>query len=334
MSTLSLSPLPGRRAHAGIRRLLRLHAVALALTGGAAGVVAQEQNFRLPAAEIERRLAGEPFQITGMADNRWQGDRTQRTTLRFRDGTVLPVKWARSAEGGFDLNNQPRYELAAYRLQSLFLDPDDRVVPPTVLRVMPLRVYRQLDPELGPTFEGTTSVLVVLQYWLEDVTALEAPDPGRLEDPEYARRLAHLNLLTYLIRHADSNTGNVLVSTVGEPRMYAVDNGVAFNSPDSPRGTLWKDLHIDRIPAVALERLRRLDRATLDSTLAVVAQLRVGPDGQLVPEEPGPKRNPNRGVEMADGVVQLGLTNRELNDVWTRLRELIRRADAGEITTY
>ena len=323
------------RACTGARALpLLLVATLLTPTTAAATAAAQAPHYSLPPTEIERRLQSEPFQITGMTDNRWEGDRTQRTALRFRDGTVFQVKWARAAEGGFALNNQPAYELAAYRLQALFLERDDWVVPPTVLRVMPLRVYRQLDPELGPTFDGTTSVLVVLQYWLDGVEAFERPDPARLRDEAYARRLADLNVLTHLIRHADSNPGNVLIAAAGEPRMFAVDNGVSFGSPDSPRGTLWKDLHLSRLPDSLVRRLRRLDRPALEGALAVLAQLDVAADGRLEPADPGPRRRPHRGTDFTDGVVQIGLTDREIDGVWTRLQDLLRRVDAGEITVY
>lgn len=300
--------------------------------GGA--YASQAPHYDLPTAEIERRLAEDPFQIVAMVDNRWDGDRTQRTAIRFRDGTTLGVKWARAPEGGSALNNQPHYEIAAYRLQSLFLDPADRVVPPTVLRVMPLGVYRELDPELGPTFPGTRSVLVVLQCWVDAVEPLIRPDTARLDDVAYATRLAHLNVLTYLIRHADSNFGNVLVARDGEPRMFAVDNGVAFGSPDSPRGTLWKDLHVKRLPAGLVERLRRVDRATLDRKLAVVAQLRVDDTGGLVAMTPGPRREPRLAVDFTDGIVQLGLPDRDIDGVWDRLQDLVRRVDAGEIETF
>ncbi|MEJ2678075.1 MAG: hypothetical protein P8174_03245 [Gemmatimonadota bacterium] len=80
-------------------------------------------NFVASPTAIERKLQDEPLQIVGMADSRWQGDRTQRVALRFRDGSELGVKWARTPPGGRTLNNQPQYEIAAYLLQKLFLDP-------------------------------------------------------------------------------------------------------------------------------------------------------------------------------------------------------------------
>ena len=292
-------------------------------------------NYALPPSQLEARLADDPFEIVGMRDNRWQGDRTQITDIRFRDGLQVRVKWAKAPPGGFAINNQPRYEVAAYELQKLIYDEPDWVVPPTVMREMPLRAYRQLDPETRPTFEDTESVLVALQYWLRNVEDEALPDTARLEtDPAYARRMAYLNLFTYLIRHVDSNPGNVLVSTEGPPRLFAVDNGVAFRSPVSPRGTAWRDLFVDRVPGEAIDRLRSLTRAELEAALYVVAQFEVGDDGRLDAMPPSPKLNENRGVLLEDGIVQLGLTNLEMDELWDRVRALLDRVDAGELETF
>lgn len=317
-----------------VRRGYALRALAVAAVVAAAGpAVAQSPNFPLPLPEIETRLQDQPFQIAGMADNRWKDDRTQRTALRYRDGVTLGAKWAVAPEGGFALNNQPRYERAAYLLQKLFLDEPHWVVPPTVVRVMPHRVYMQLDSMTPPTIENTTSVLVVLQAWMTNVTGHAEPDTTRLDDTAYVHRLGDVNLLTYLINHVDANPGNVMISTEDPPRLYAVDNGVAFRSPESPRGTLWKNLHVDRLPADHVDRLRRITRADLDR-LAVVDQFEVGADGALTRVEPTAKINPNRGVDRAGDIVQLGLTDAEIDDIWDRLQALLARIDAGEIRTY
>jgi hypothetical protein len=324
--------------------MIRRAGSALALGGAlllglapAGPVVGQEYDahFILPPAELEARLGGEPFQVLGMQDNRWEGDRTQRSALQFRDGTVVQVKWAVAAHGGFAMNNQPRYELAAYELQKLLLDESDWVVPPTVLREMALPVYRQLDPEMEPTFEGTASVLITIQYWLREVDFFEAPDTARAAvDDEYARHLGHLTLVTHLINHVDSNAGNILISTTGGSRMFAVDNGVAFRAPESPRGTLWKSLHGDRLPASAVARLRGLTRRDLEDALAVVAQFRVREDDRLEAVPPTAKLNPNRGVDHQGDLIQLGLTNLEIDDLWERCVALLDRIDAGEIRTF
>lgn len=292
-------------------------------------------NHVLAPSALDDRLADDPFQIVGIRDNRWQGDRTQITAIRFSDGFQLRVKWAKAPPGGFAINNQPRYEVAAYEFQKLFLEEEDWVVPPTMIRELPLGTYRQLEPETGPTFEGTASVLVAVQYWLENVETEAEPDTARLAaDTAYARRLACLNLFTHLIRHVDSNPGNVLISTAGPPRFYAVDNGVAFRSPVSPRGTVWRDLHVDRLPAGAVDRLRALTRAELEDALYVVAQFRVGDDGRLEAVPATAKIDENRGVERQDGVIQLGLTDLEVDGIRDRIRTVLERVDAGELETF
>ena len=55
----------------------------------------------------------------------------------------------RKAEPGADtFNNVPRYDLAAYELQKLFLDPAEYVVPPTALRMVPLADFRKYSPDV------------------------------------------------------------------------------------------------------------------------------------------------------------------------------------------
>ena len=309
-------------------------AAAMAQAGGPADTL-YSPNHVLPPTGLEARLADEPFRIVAWRDNRWQGDRTQRVEIEFGDGLRIEVKWAVAPPGGFAINNQPRYEVAAYEFQKLLYDEPDRVVPPTVIREMPLAAYRQIEPEIEPTFEGTASVLIAVQYWLLNVDHEPAPDTARLEtDPAYARRMGYLNLFTHLIRHVDSNAGNVLVSNQGPPRLFAVDNGVAFRSPVSPRGTIWETLHVRRIPGDAVARLRRLTRAELDAALYVVAQFRVGDDGRLEAVPATARLDENRGVPRRDDVIQLGLTNLELDELWARIQDVLARVDAGELETF
>ncbi|MFQ6113772.1 MAG: hypothetical protein ACE5NG_06735, partial [bacterium] len=96
--------------------------------------IAQDSNILLPIEEIEQRLTYEPFEIFRFRDSRFRGDITKRVILRYFDGTVIQVKWKRSERGGWAPNNEPRYEVAAYKLQKLFLNPEEFVVPPTVVR--------------------------------------------------------------------------------------------------------------------------------------------------------------------------------------------------------
>jgi hypothetical protein len=292
-------------------------------------------NILLPVDSIERLLSLHPLDVRARKDTRWEGDRTQRVMLALSDNTGMEVKWAKSAAGGSAFNNQPRYELATYRFQKLFLDEPDYVVPPTVIRVVPLDWYRQFEEGVAPTFSGNSSVLVVLQYWLSDVTNKDVYDRGRIQsDTAYARHWGNLNLLTHLIRHNDANTGNILMSIhPSRPRLFSVDNGVAFGRDESDRGTRWRTLHTDRLPRATVERLRKIRLEELERALGVVAQFEER-GGQLVPVEPTANLGPSSGVRRHDGVIQFGLEKREIGALHRRLTQLLQRVDRGRIQTF
>src|SRR5215204_2576749 len=255
-----------------MRRLALLLGGLLA-SSAAAHLRAQDANISLPVARIETLLREGAIKPLASEGSRYKGDRTEHVTLAFDEHTAFDVKWAVSAPGGEAFNNQPRYEAAAYLLQKLFLDDRDYVVPPTVLRMLPLDAFVQgLRGE--PTFDDVPSVLVALQYWTMEVTSDGAFDKKRAErDSVYARHLGNLNILTYLIRQRDANKGNVLIATDStNPRLFAVDNGVAFESEPSNRGTDWQFMRVPRISAATAARLRAITEANLVQALAVVAQ--------------------------------------------------------------
>ena len=238
--------------------------------------------------------------------------------------------------GGGEFNNRPRYELAAYRIQKLFLPPDEYVVPPTVVRCFPLSWYRTALEDRAPeTFSGTEHVMVVLQYWLWGVTAEDVFDEDRFEsDSVYARHLANLNVLTYLIRHRDANKGNFVVSEDPEsPRVFAVDNGVSFRSERSNRGDDWRRLRVDRLPRRTVDRLRGLTPEELERHLGVLVQFELR-GSQLVAVEPGQNLDPGDGIRRRDGVIQLGLTEGEISNVWDRLQDLLEDVDEGDLGVF
>jgi hypothetical protein len=317
------------------RRLALLLASTCASCLLAAAAVAQDSNILFPIDSIEHRLVREHFEIEARQDARFQGDRTQRTVLTFPDQTTYMVKWARAPVGGQQFNNEPRYELAAYQIQKLFLDGPEYVVPPTIARAFPLAWYREFDSAAQPTFDGARSILVVLQYWLSNVSQRDVFDAERLRtDDAYARHFANLNILTFLIRHSDSNAGNVLISQDSlRPRLFSVDNGVAFASQESDRGTAWRRLRVGRLPRETVERLRQIQREDLHQALGVVSQFEIR-DGELVPVPPTANLSAGRGIRRRGDVVQLGLTSREINQVHDRLRQLLRQVDSGRLTTF
>lgn len=316
-------------------RRLQLLLVAIAILGAAPAARAQDGNVMYAVAEIEKRMRESPFEIHGREGSRFEGDRTQRVTLMFPDSVMMMVKWARAAPGGESFNNVPRYEIAAYELQKLFLDEKDYVVPPTVPRVVSLPWYQSLDASVKPTFTRTSSVLVVLQYWLWEVTGKDFYDQNRFrEDSVYARHLADMNILTYLIRHSDANQGNYLISKdSANPRLFSVDNGVAFSSPESNRGTEWRDLRVNRLPRATVERLRGIQREDLERALGVLCQFEIR-EGELVPVEKSENLGRNRGIRRKDTQLQLGLTSREIGDVHSRIQQLLRQVDSGRIGTF
>ncbi len=299
--------------------------------------VAQNPSYLRPVLEIEQRLDSLPFVLVGVQGIRSPGDATKRVVMAFQDSVMLFAKLKAAPPGGDqDFNNRPRYELAAYRLQKLFLEPDDYVVPPNALRVLPLAQVRRWDERAIPTFDGARSVLVALQYWLGSVTSKNFFDRNRFRtDTVYARHLADMNILTYLIRHSDSNPGNFLISQDSTaPHVYAVDNGVAFRSPASDRGVEWQDLRVDRLPRGTVERLRAITPERLDQTLGVLAQFTITATGELVPAAPGPVLNRNEGVRRKGNIVQFGLTQPEIEDVRSRLRDLLTRVNQGTIGLF
>lgn len=296
---------------------------------------AQWENMRRPAGEIERLLQEVPFEIQASRGARAPQDRTRQLTLSFDEGSPVLVKMIPAPRGGEDFNNRPHYEAAAYELQKLFLDPEEYVVPPTVCRCLPVWLYRQLDEDAEATFEGTSCRLVTLQSWLWGVTDENVFDRDRFErDTLYARHFANTNVLTYLIEHKDSNVGNVLVaqdSALG--RVYAVDNGVSFESRESNRGTEWRQLRVDRIPLSTAERLRGVELEDLTERLAVLVQYEQR-DGQISLVEPGMPLDAEDGVRFEEGTIQLGLTQDEIEDVHERIRDLLERVDEGDVETF
>jgi hypothetical protein len=296
---------------------------------------AQDFNFVRPIPEIEQRLRDHYFQIIDNVGSRAPGDRTQRVVLTFEDSVILLVKWANAIPGATAFNNEPRFELGAYEIQKLFLVPDQYVVPPTIMRSFPLQYVTAQTPGVQRTFSEAASVLVVLQYWLTGVSPDKYWDQRRAQqDTVYARHIGNFNVLTYLIRHQDSNIGNYLVSQLEEnPRVFAVDNGVAFGGEPSNRGFEWRNMRVQRLPRATVERLRSISRADLDSTLAVLAEFEIS-GGQLVAVPAGENIAPARGVRRSGNRVQFGLTRAEISAVEGRLRNLVNQVDRGRITEF
>jgi hypothetical protein len=242
----------------------------------------------------------------------------------------LDLKWKVAPRDDADgWNNAPRKELAAYEIQKWFLDPIDYVVPTTRARCAPIDAYRELVPDAQPNLPEVRCVFGVDVVWLEHVeTASPLYEEARFRSERgYAEPLANLNLLTYLIEHRDARENNFLESEdEGSRRVYSVDNGIAFGSwfyNFFLRS--WEELRVPALPRRAIDRLRRIPRSRVEA-LAVVAQLERDARGVLRPAPHDPPSDPRAGVVLRDGVLQLGLREGEIEDLWQRLQDL-READ-------
>jgi hypothetical protein len=312
--------------------------LAACLLACACVVSAQDVNIPRPADEIERELATAPFEIATAEISRpkAKGDITLKAEVSFAGAPAYRVKLRRAEPGAEDFNNRPRYDLAAYELQKLFLDPAEYVVPPTALRMMPLAELRPHSPEAKPTFKGSDDVLVVLQYWLHEVKVIaDVYNPERFAaDPKYARHIGQLNVLTFLIEHGDSNVGNFLISRAeAGPRVFSIDNGVAFEFNESDRGQLWMKIRVDRLPADTVQRLREITPEELHRRLGVLAQWQLQ-DGRWVAVPPGENLAPARGVRKEGDFVQLGLRRADIEQVERQLARLLKQVDDGKIATF
>lgn len=79
--------------------------------------------------------------------------------------------------------------------------------------------------------------------------------------------------------------------------------------------------------------MRGLSKRDLDK-LGVVAQVERLPDGEVVSVPPGTNINPDDGVRFQNGVLQLGLDEEEIDDLWERIEDLIEDVDEGDIALF
>ncbi len=330
-----------RRVILSGRRSIVWGVLAFFAGGIGADAFGQDANHLLPIARIQEILRYEDFDVLEVFPSRSRpGERTHRITVDA-DGDILNVKYAPAPRGGSNWNNQPRYEVAAFVVQQLFLLEEEWVVPPTAVRAFSqaevLEVLEQAPGDTrpsspNPTFDAWDIVLVALQYWLFNVELPEELfDQDRIEsDAAYERFLGNFNLLTHLIHHSDSNEGNFLISgSVSLPRVFSVDNGVAFGARESDRGREWRDLRLDRYPADAIDRLRSwTDEAELQEKFGVLVEL-VLTEGRFVEVAPTANIDPGDGVRHDETRIQLGLTEGEIRQLHRRIVRLLDRVDDG-----
>jgi hypothetical protein len=303
-----------------------------------------DDDFCMPSGWLEAKLQTVDFEVLAVETAPSGFSRPKKVYLalstdRGGDSIVVAAKWKPAPGGGEGFNNFPRKELAAYEFQKLFLDLDEYAVPPTVALCVPVARHREKVGDKPPTFSGTTCVLGLVAYWIENVTTENARDLNRFHaNFAYRANLAKLNLLTHLIDQRDSREANFLISTDPErPRIFSIDNGLAFGGFKNPFTVMgfipdWAELHVPALPRSHVDRLRGLTRADLDR-LAVVAEY-ANRDGLLVRVPAGKPTDPHAGVRAGETGVQLGLTQSEIDAVEWRLQRLLERVDRGDIELF
>ncbi len=314
---------------------LKIVLVTVLLFWCSAPVLAQDINIEYSIEKIEQFLTDDSLSIVVPRAIRFKGDKAKTAVITRPDGFFMRVKIKCAPPGGMKTNNQPRFEVAAYKLQQFFLDGHEYVVPPTVIRAFPIEVLRKFDPGAEPTFGNMKEALCGLQYWLNSVTAEGVLENKRLQtDSLYAVHFANMNILTFIIKHSDSNKGNVLISSHPDnPRLFVVDNGLAFGDTYSQRGYRWRKLHVDRIPKKSIERLRQVTLKDLEAELLVVSEFKIV-DGKFEWVEPTKAHNKHIGVTKNDNIVQFGLTAKEIDLVYNKIQDLIWRVDHGRLSTF
>ena len=334
----------GPLSHGAIVRLLLAGAVAAGSLG--AGLARAETERSAPKAahahqwpahpiDLELLLAYHDFEIVGVQGGVGGVMGVKRVDLRFPDGQEISVKWKAAPAGDADgWNNTPRKEIAAYAIQKWFLDPVDFVVPTTVVRCIPLDRYGAISSgKTRPNIAGTSCVTGAFSAWLSDVTVPEKLHNAErfASDPIYARHLADFNLLAYLIGHEDGRGGNILVATDDDyRRVFSVDNGVAFGAwMKNPFVPNWNKIRVAALREQSIDRLRQINQSELEA-LGVLSEHRAGKDGVLRPVPFSANADPGHGSRVAEGWLQLGLTEDEIEDVKERLERLIEAVDSGE----
>jgi len=295
-------------------------------------------NLPFSPAELERRLKTVPMVITA-AEGAGGGvmGAKKLTLLLADDPRPLDAKWKEAPAGGDGWDNSPRREIGVYEAQKLFLDPDDSIIPPVVVRGLEFDVYRAVTDQPSANIDGTRCVYGALAVWLSNATQpAHAFDRARFaRDARYAFHFGNLNLLHYIVNHRDARANNFLMSTDPDnPKTLSIDNGIAFGRTLFNFFTWhFNKIRVDRLPRRSIERLRQLRRADLDR-LGVLAELRTDPEGVLRDVPPGANLDVNAGNRVRPGSIQIGLTLTEIDAVAARIQKILARIDRGKLSVF
>ena len=297
--------------------------------------------------EVERWLTSPDLEIIGVASTPAgiQGARVLTLRVPGPSPVVFRAKWR--AQSTLTRKNDPRRELVAYAIQKLYLEPERYVVPPTAPHCFPLAAYRaRVLPGAQASFRDVPCVLGYLSYWLEDVSGIK--DAARqgwfgshddaLDDDLFARSaiyresVADMNLLTYLIDHADTHRAQFVIRRDPQaPVVYSVDNSMSFGVKRNTRVRVdWAEIQVPALSRRATERLRTADLDALTS----IAELELAGAGRLQPVTPRRRAAEPAAIRWIDGRLVIGMTVDELAILRERATRLLYAIDRGEVKTF
>ena len=251
----------------------------------------------------------------------------------------IKFKWKVAPSGNLDnYNNSIAREVASYQIQKLFLEPEGYVVPTSLAFCITYKHHsKNMGLEVKPQIQGSDCVIGNASLWLVDVKVPEVlyEESRFLTEPDYAYYLSNFNILTYLVAHRDTRSGNYLVPDDDQRhKVFSIDNGTTFGA--FPYNFFVRNWNIIRVPALrkeTIDRLRTVKREDLDY-LGVVVQLDKDNDRVFRNVVPGKNLDPGIPVRIREDMVQFGLTKQQIDDVWERLQQLIEEVDSGEIPVF
>jgi hypothetical protein len=221
------------------------HAAVVAQTVAPAASVselslAEREQFLLEAKITRTRGAGKG--VTGtLRATLSDGTLTHDASIQTIDEYKQRFESVRGTE--FNFTDTWRYNVAAYRL--------DRLLE---LGMIPPSVERRFNGKLGSFTWWVDEVLMDEGARLKQKA--EAPDPKRWNE-----QMWHVRLFDQLIYNVDRNLGNLVIDK--EWTIWMIDHTRAFRLID----VLKAPANISSVDRRVLDRLKALDRPTLDATM-------------------------------------------------------------------
>jgi hypothetical protein len=95
----------------------------------------------------------------------------------------------------------------------------------------------------------------------------------------------------------------------------------------------WNKIRVAALRKESIDRLRQIKESQLEA-LGVLSEHRAGKDGVLRPVPFSANSDPSHGSRVAEGWLQLGLTEDEIEGIEERLEELLEAVDSGEQAVF